>query len=77
MVSIQVPYTHSTIITAASNRNWTGAFYKRVYTSLLAGILAGALLYANGNLELMLNTMLLREDGGMVASCLTPEMLEF
>ena len=32
-------------------------FTKEVYTSLLAGILAGALLYANGNLELMLNTM--------------------
>ena len=26
-------------------------FTKEVYTSLLAGILAGALLYANGNLE--------------------------
>ena len=42
-------------------------FTKEVYTSLLAGILAGALLYANGNLELMLNTMLFNEDGGMVS----------
>ena len=28
-------------------------FTKEVYTSLLAGILAGALLYSNGNLETM------------------------
>ena len=32
-------------------------FTKEVYTSLLAGILAGALLYSNGNLETMINTM--------------------
>ena len=31
---------------------------KEVYTSLFAGIVLGALLYANGNLVLMLNTML-------------------
>ena len=29
----------------------------RVYTSLLVGIASGALLYANGNLELALNTL--------------------
>ena len=33
---------------------------KEVYTSLLAGIITGALLYANFNLELMINTMLFR-----------------
>ena len=37
-------------------------FTKEVYTSLLAGILTGALLYANGNLELMVNTMLFHEQ---------------
>lgn len=39
---------------------------KEVYTSLLAGIVAGALLYSNFNVELMLNTMFFNEDGGMV-----------
>ena len=39
---------------------------KEVYSSLFVGIVAGALLYANGNLELMLNTMLFNEDGGMI-----------
>ena len=39
---------------------------KEVYTSLFVGIVSGALLYANGNLELMLNTMLFNQDGGMV-----------
>lgn len=39
---------------------------KEVYTSLFIGIVSGALLYANGNLELMLNTMLFHEDGGMI-----------
>lgn len=39
---------------------------KEVYSSLFVGIIAGALLYANGNLELMLNTMLYNEDGGMI-----------
>ena len=41
-------------------------FTKEVYTSLLAGILAGALLYSNGNLETMINTMFFHEEGGMV-----------
>ena len=41
-------------------------FTKEVYTSLLAGILAGALLYSNGNLETMVNTMFFHEEGGMV-----------
>ncbi|MBO4862992.1 MAG: Na+/H+ antiporter NhaC family protein [Eubacterium sp.] len=39
---------------------------KEVYSSLFVGIVSGALLYANGNMELMLNTMLFNEDGGMV-----------
>ncbi|HBH92641.1 MAG TPA: sodium:proton antiporter, partial [Bacteroides sp.] len=39
---------------------------KEVYTSLLAGIVAGALLYSNFNVELMINTMFFNEDGGMV-----------
>lgn len=39
---------------------------KEVYSSLFVGIIAGALLYANGNLELMLNTMLYNGDGGMI-----------
>ena len=39
---------------------------KEVYSSLFVGILAGGLLYANGNLELMMNTVLFNEDGGMV-----------
>lgn len=39
---------------------------KEVYSSLFVGILSGALLYANGNLELMINTMLYNEEGGMV-----------
>ncbi len=39
---------------------------KEVYSSLFVGIVSGALLYANGNLELMINTMFYNEDGGMV-----------
>lgn len=39
---------------------------KEVYTSLLAGIVTGALLYSNFNVELMINTMFFNEDGGMV-----------
>ena len=39
---------------------------KEVYTSLLVGIATGALLYANGNLELALNTLFFNEEGGMV-----------
>jgi len=39
---------------------------KEVYSSLFVGIAAGALLYANGNLELMLGTMLFNTDGGMI-----------
>ena len=40
---------------------------KEAYTSLLVGIATGALLFANGNLELALNTLFFNEDGGMVA----------
>lgn len=39
---------------------------KDVYTSLLAGIITGGLLYSNFNLELMINTIFFQEDGGMV-----------
>ncbi|MDO5402135.1 MAG: Na+/H+ antiporter NhaC family protein [Eubacteriales bacterium] len=39
---------------------------KEVYSSLFAGIITGALLYSNFNAELMMNTMLFNEDGGMV-----------
>ena len=41
-------------------------FTKEVYTSLLAGIITGALLYSDGNLELMINTIFFNENGGMV-----------
>ena len=40
---------------------------KEVYTSLLVGMATGALLYANGNLELALTTLFFNEDGGMVS----------
>ncbi len=39
---------------------------KEVYTSLFVGIVTGALLYSNFNLEKMMNSMLFHEDGGMV-----------
>ena len=39
---------------------------KEVYTSLLAGIITGGLLYSNFNLELMINTIFFQEDGGLV-----------
>lgn len=39
---------------------------KEVYTSLLAGIITGGLLYSNFNLELMINTIFFQKDGGMV-----------
>ena len=39
---------------------------KEAYSSLFIGILTGALLYSNGNLELMMNTMFFHGDGGMV-----------
>ena len=39
---------------------------KEVYTSLLIGIATGALLYANGNLELAINTMFFNTEGGMI-----------
>lgn len=39
---------------------------KEVYSSLFVGIVIGALLYANFNLELMLQTVLLHEKGGMI-----------
>ena len=39
---------------------------KEVYFSLFMGILVGGLLYANGDLELTLQTILYNEDGGFV-----------
>ena len=39
---------------------------KEVYMSLLSGIIVGALLYADFNLEVMLNTLFFNEDGGMI-----------
>lgn len=41
-------------------------FTKEVYSSLFCGIVVGAGLYANGNVELLLNTLLFNKDGGMV-----------
>ncbi len=41
---------------------------KEVYFSLFVGILSGALLYANGNLELALQTMVYDENGGLVVN---------
>ena len=41
---------------------------KEVYSSLFVGISVGALLYANGNLELAFNTMLYHEEGGLVVN---------
>ncbi|MCR4923277.1 MAG: Na+/H+ antiporter NhaC family protein [Lachnospiraceae bacterium] len=40
---------------------------KEVYSSLFAGIVTGALLYSQGNLVLMLNTLLYHKDGGMIS----------
>ena len=39
---------------------------KEVYSSLFIGIVAGALLYAGGNLELAYNTLLFNEEGGLI-----------
>ncbi|MBR4760725.1 MAG: Na+/H+ antiporter NhaC family protein [Lachnospiraceae bacterium] len=39
---------------------------KEVYSSLFVGIVAGAALYANGNFELLMNTMLFNDEGGMI-----------
>ena len=39
---------------------------KEVYSSLLIGIISGALLYSNFNLELAINTMFFNEEGGML-----------
>jgi Na+/H+ antiporter NhaC len=39
---------------------------KEVYSSLFVGIIVGALLYGNFNLEIMVNTMFFNESGGMV-----------
>ena len=40
---------------------------KEVYASLFFGIIIGALLYSNGNLELGLNTLLYKEDAGLIS----------
>ncbi len=39
---------------------------KEVYSSLFIGILTGAFLYANGSPELLMNSMLFNESGGMI-----------
>ena len=39
---------------------------REVYSSLFVGVAVGALLYASGNAELALNTMLYHPDGGLV-----------
>ena len=39
---------------------------KEVYSSLFLGIVSGAVLYSNFNLELALNTMFFNEDGGLL-----------
>lgn len=39
---------------------------KEVYSSLFVGIVVGAGLYANGNVELLLNTLLFQKEGGMI-----------
>ena len=46
---------------------------KEVYFSLFMGISTGALLYANGNLELALNTMMYNPEGGMIAKLTTEQ----
>ncbi len=40
---------------------------KEVYSSLFIGIFIGGLLYANFNMELMLQTVFFHEEGGMIA----------
>ena len=40
---------------------------KEVYSSLFMGVVVGAFLYAGGNAELALNTMLFHESGGLIA----------
>ena len=40
---------------------------KEVYTSLFTGIFVGAILYADGNLLLMLNSLLFADDAGLIA----------
>ena len=40
---------------------------KEVYSALFLGVLTGAFLYAGGNAELALKTMLFHEEGGLIA----------
>lgn len=42
-------------------------FTKEVYTSLFVGVIMGALLYSDFNLEKMIQTLFFEESGGMVA----------
>ena len=58
---------HGTFPAASGGGHRAGPEHKEVYTSLLGGIATGALLYANGNLELALTTLFFNEDGGMVS----------
>ena len=41
---------------------------KEVYSSLFTGVVVGALLYSNGNLELFYNTLLYSKNGGLVTT---------
>ena len=47
---------------------------KEVYTSLLVGIASGALLYANGNLELALNTLFFNVSIDFTSSFVKPNV---
>ena len=45
---------------------------KEVYSSLLLGIITGALLYSNFNLELTLNSIFFQKSGGMISKIANP-----
>ena len=79
MRKINLPFLLSTVTLlavlffisyGAPNTVDTKTYHPSVYStifSLLPPVIAiGALLYANGNLELMFNTLLFHEDGGMI-----------
>ena len=50
---------------------------KEVYSSLFVGIVMGAGLYANGNVELLLNTLLFNKMAVWLPSCPIPGMQAF
>ena len=45
---------------------------KEVYSSLFVGVLSGALIYSNFNLEFTINTMFFNEDGGLLYKIADP-----